>query len=256
MKFISRKLAALVGAFAMAATGPFIMSAQAGVVISGTRVIFPGQAREVTVQLTNAGESPALIQTWIDKGDPNAPLDKIDVPFVLTPVVFRLDPTKGQTLRLIRTGESLAQDKESLFWLNVLEVPPKAKAGTEANRLQLAFRTRIKVMFRPPGLVGEAEAAPALLRWEMVRDADGKGPALRANNPTPFVVNLGEVTLKSDGKAFAAGVGHVKPGDSALFPVHGLDSEVGGGAEVDYTSLNDWGGGVKNNQPLSAKAAR
>lgn len=254
MTFFSRKLAVMVVAWA--AAGLFVVSAEAGVVVAGTRVIFPGQDREVTVQLANEGESPALIQTWIDKGDPNEAPDKIDVPFVLTPPMFRLNPKKGQTLRLIRTQDALAQDKETLFWLNVLEVPPRAKAGEDANRLQLAFRTRIKVMFRPSGLAGQAEEAPARVRWELVRTADGKGQSLKASNPTPYVVNLGGVALKSAGQAFDAGAGVVKPGESTLFALQGFDMEAGVDAEVEFTSINDWGGGVENKQPLSAKANR
>ncbi|WP_390343812.1 molecular chaperone [Variovorax boronicumulans] len=252
MKLLSRKLAVI----ALAVVGMVTLRAEAGVVITGTRVIFPGQEREVTVQLTNEGESPALIQTWIDRGDPNEPPEKIDVPFVLAPAMFRLDPKKGQTLRLIRLKAPLAQDKESLFWLNVLEVPPKAKAGQDANRLQLAYRTRIKVMSRPEGFAGQAEEAPALLRWALVRTADGKGQALRASNATPYVVNLGGVALKSSGQAFDAGAGPVKPGESALFAVQGFDAQASPDAEVEYTSINDWGGGVPNRQPLSARETR
>ena len=101
-------------------------SAHAGVVISGTRVIYQAKEREVTVKLSNEGDAPALVQVWLDTGNPNAMPDESKVPFTLSPPLFRLDPKKGQSLRLIYTQEPLPQDKESLFWLNVLEVPPRA----------------------------------------------------------------------------------------------------------------------------------
>lgn len=37
-------------------TLPFCQNALAGVVVNGTRVIYPAQAREVTVQVDNVGD--------------------------------------------------------------------------------------------------------------------------------------------------------------------------------------------------------
>src|SRR3546814_9447820 len=44
--------------------------ANASVVIAGTRVVFPAANGEVTVRLNNNGEQPALVEAWIDNGDP------------------------------------------------------------------------------------------------------------------------------------------------------------------------------------------
>ena len=87
---------------------------QASVVIAGTRVIFPGQDREVTLKISNNGGAPALVQAWLDNGNQDSSPDTIDVPFTISPAMFRLDPSKGQALRIISTGASLAQDKETL----------------------------------------------------------------------------------------------------------------------------------------------
>ncbi|MDP9876457.1 chaperone protein EcpD [Variovorax boronicumulans] len=227
--------------------------AQASVVIEGTRVVFPGQEREVTLKLKNTGKQPALVQAWFDKGDPTVAPEKLDVPFTLTPAVFRLDPDKGQTLRIIYSKEPLAQDRESLFWLNVLEVPPKSD---DTNQLQLAFRSRIKLMFRPQGLPGSAEEAPAQVRWEVVPAEGGKGYALRASNPTAFHVNLGELELVVGGKRFDAGAGHVPPRGAQLFPIGGLNERPAGDARVDYGAINDFGGPVKGQRPLGAVPVR
>ncbi len=61
---------------------PFL--SRAGVVIIGTRVIYPETKKEVTVSLKNKGEQAALVQSWIDTGDPLALPEKTHVPFVLT----------------------------------------------------------------------------------------------------------------------------------------------------------------------------
>lgn len=212
----------------------------ASVVITGTRVIFPGENREVTVRLLNDGTTPALVQAWIDTGNAKQSPEQIAVPFALTPSMFRLDPGKGQSLRILYTGEPLPADRESLFWLNVLEVPPKAEGDDDANRIQLAFRTRIKVMYRPAELRGSAAMAADHLSWQIVPQHDGKGIVLKATNAGPYVVNLGAIELDANGRKYALRPGFVRPQDSATFPVQGLHA-VPAHTVVEFSAIDDWG---------------
>ena len=130
MKFPFRLAPVL--AFALLLT----QAAAASVIINGTRVVYPGNEREVTVKLDNHGTSPALVQAWLDDGDPKVTPENSDAPFVLTPPISRIEPHKGQTLRLMYTGKPLPQDRESVFWLNVLEVPPTPTDEGAKNYLQ------------------------------------------------------------------------------------------------------------------------
>ncbi|WP_204527071.1 fimbria/pilus periplasmic chaperone, partial [Citrobacter cronae] len=43
--------------------------AQAGIVIYGTRVIYPAEKNEIVLQLMNQEQSASLIQAWIDDGN-------------------------------------------------------------------------------------------------------------------------------------------------------------------------------------------
>ncbi len=56
------------------------MPAHAGIVIYGTRVIYPADKKEVLVQLMNQGNRSSLVQSWIDDGDSSLPPEKIHVP--------------------------------------------------------------------------------------------------------------------------------------------------------------------------------
>ncbi|KVD47578.1 pilus assembly protein [Burkholderia sp. ABCPW 11] len=226
------------------------MSANASVTLSGTRIVFDAGDKEVTIRLTNDGKLPALVQTWLDKGDVKASPDSIDVPFVITPSIFRIEAGKGQTLRIIHTGEPLPADKESLFWLNVLDVPPKASGSDTQNHLQLAFRTRVKLMYRPHDLPGNASDAPAQLKWAIAADAEHRA-VLRATNPTAYVVNLSGVALRANNKTFEAGVGYVRPGETATFPINGATgSDITAGTVV-YSSMDDWGASHANQATVS-----
>ncbi|PWK92975.1 fimbria/pilus periplasmic chaperone [Fulvimonas soli] len=218
---------------------------RADVVISGTRVVYPGQAREVTVQLTNNGATPSLVQAWLDGGDPKVAPDQSDAPFVLTPPIFRIDPHRGQTLRLMYAGSPLPQDRESVFWLNVLEVPPVPTGEAGKNYLQLAFRSRIKVFFRPPGLQGRANEAPDRLRWRVVRAPDGRGYALQCENPTPYHVSFSRIGLAAGGREYRHDKGGmVDPMASAVFPLEGLAAAPAPGARVAFDAINDYGANV------------
>ncbi|CAB3756035.1 pilus assembly protein [Burkholderia sp. MSh2] len=214
--------------------------AQASVVVTGTRVVFPGESREVTVRLMNDGNSPALVQAWIDTGNAKESPEQIVVPFALTPSMFRLDPGKGQSLRVLYAGEPLPADRESLFWLNVLEVPPKVEGNDDANRIQLAFRSRIKMMYRPAGLPGSAANAADQVSWTIVSKQDGRGVALKATNAGPYVVNLGAIELEAEGRKYVLQPGFIRPQDSATFDVQELGA-VPARATVDYSIIDDWG---------------
>ncbi|MDI5816928.1 fimbria/pilus periplasmic chaperone, partial [Salmonella enterica subsp. enterica serovar Cerro] len=67
-----------------------IMPAHAGIVIYGTRVIYPADKKEVLVQLMNQGNRSSLVQSWIDDGDSSLPPEKIHVPFMITPPVAKV----------------------------------------------------------------------------------------------------------------------------------------------------------------------
>ncbi|MCZ8690105.1 fimbria/pilus periplasmic chaperone, partial [Escherichia albertii] len=54
-----------------------VTPAWGGVYIYGTRLIYPEQKKEITVQLMNEGNRSALVQSWIDDGDTSLPPEKI-----------------------------------------------------------------------------------------------------------------------------------------------------------------------------------
>jgi chaperone protein EcpD len=218
-------------------------SASANVIINGTRVIYPGNAREVSVKLDNNGTDPALVQAWLDSGNPKVTPDKSDAPFVLTPPITRIEPKKGQTLRVMYTGQPLPQDHESVFWLNMLEVPPMPKGEAAKNYVQLAFRSRIKVFFRPSGLKGLADDAPKQLHFRVVPTEGGQGFSLECSNPTQYHVSFASAGVMVAGQLFVFDKGGmIAPNAKAAFPLKGLSSMPAAGTEVDFTTINDYGG--------------
>lgn len=244
MKFSPPLRTVLLAGFAAAFLGAGL-PAQAAITIANTRVIYNAPDKEVTVRLSNAGTAPALVQSWLDKGDPSASPSNIELPFVITPPVARVDPGKGQTLRILHTGGALPQDRESVFYLNVLEIPPKAADADGANKLQLAFRSRIKFFFRPQGLAGTAQEAPAKLRWKRVQN--GPQMLLEVTNPTAFHVSLALIEV-TGGARFDDGV-MVGPGQTLRVALNGAASGAPGGS-VHYRAISDYGGAIEGTAAL------
>ncbi|VEB57292.1 periplasmic chaperone protein [Salmonella enterica subsp. enterica] len=93
-----------------------ILPAHAGIVIYGTRVIYPAEKKEVVVQLVNQGEQASLVQSWIDDGNTSLPPEKIQVPFMLTPPVARVAAESGQQIKIKKMPNKLTgQQRKSVF---------------------------------------------------------------------------------------------------------------------------------------------
>jgi chaperone protein EcpD len=217
-------------------------AAQANVVIAGTRVIYPADQREVTLRLDNRSELPALVQVWVDDGNKDTPIGQLKVPFVITPVISRIEARNGQTLRLSYTGDSqLPGDKESVYWLNLLDIPPQSAKKQDANMLQMALRTRIKIFFRPGKLDADGAAtAISSLRWGPTSDG------LQAINNSAYYVNIASVTYSNAGRKFSSVEGGmVAPGQTQLFKFNAAGGDVPHGVQINYTAINDFGGETK-----------
>ncbi|MDF3931447.1 fimbrial biogenesis chaperone [Pseudomonas citronellolis] len=227
----------LAGAFT-ALCSPLV---QAGVTIDGTRVIYPAGEREVTVKLNNEGRTPSLMQVWVDRGDIQSQPQDADAPFLLTPPIFRIDPNKSQSVRLTFTGAALPKDRESLFWLNALEIPPLPKADGRSF-MQVAVRTRLKLFYRPAGLAGDLPSAVKQVDWQVVAVAGGY--ALRGKNASPYHVSYSALSLEQGGRRYDAGQGMIAPFSSHDFPLRGLAGKASGG-QLHYRWMSDYGVGAE-----------
>lgn len=210
-------------------------SAPAAVTLQGTRIVHDAsKGRDVTVRANNTGDEKALAQVWIDTGDDRARPEDVRVPFHLTPAAPRLlQPHQGQAYRITYaprpSDPALPGDRESVFYFNLLDIPPKPTDATEKNLLQFAVRTRIKLFFRPEGLTGEAADAAAALQWSAAHDA------VVLHNPTPYHVTLRRVATL-DGEELATDM--VPPFGTLRMP---LPSRVPVPSRVTYSWLDDYG---------------
>jgi chaperone protein EcpD len=212
------------------------LATNAGVIINGTRVIYNEGAREVQVQLENTDKSPFLLQNWIDDGQVDAMPADISVPFTLSPPISRIEAEGGQVLRVFYTGADLPEDKESVFWLNVLAAPSKSKSLESENFLQVAFRTRIKIFFRPKSI---SDISVTKTKDDLVVYKKNKG--LRIENPTPFHISISKISIEVGGKEFVSHSGMILPKQDGEFHFENK-AAFPSGSVVKIFYINDYGG--------------
>ncbi|MEB6336724.1 fimbrial biogenesis chaperone [Serratia rhizosphaerae] len=198
---------------------------QAGVIIGGTRVVYDGGKKESSLSISNPDKVPYLVQSWIDAGEDSA----VKAPFIITPPLFRLDDGQNNILRIVRAGGALPDDKESLYWLNIKSIPSAPK---QDNTLQIAVKTRIKLIYRPRGLEGSLNDAAQKVTWQR------NGNALQVSNPSPYYLTF--FNVKVNGVAVKDAT-MVAPRSSARFT---LPSGNSGGA-LTWQIINDFGGASK-----------
>ncbi|MDR8050292.1 fimbrial biogenesis chaperone [Burkholderia cenocepacia] len=233
-----------------AAAGVLLTAAfavQAGVVLNGTRFIFSGGDREMTVRLTNENSYPVLIQSWAGSIDKDESPDASTAPFVITPPISRVEAGKGQALRVLYTQAPLPQDKESAFMLNVLEIPPDAVANAGESMLKIAVRTRVKLFYRPASLPGSPATAPDQLTWR-VASKSGRW-VLNVTNPSAYHVSFSKIVLDASDHRYVIDGGMVAPGSTTEFPLQGM-SQLPSSGTVEFASINDFGATSERKQPL------
>lgn len=246
MKGVLKTAALMCSAFFLSA------AAYAGVVIEGLRVVYPSDARDVSVRLTNAGNTPVLVQAWIDDGDTRIAPKDAKSPFIIMTPIFRMEPSKQQTVRILFNGAgygSLPSDRESIFWFNALEVPPVTDDIKDKNYLQLAVRTRIKLFYRPAALAAGIGEAPTNSRWR-VRQT-GQGLSVTVENTSPYYLSLSGLTYQEGDKVLGTlNGGMVGPLSKAEFSLEkppasaGKNATKSTGKKIIVTLINDWGASI------------
>lgn len=237
-----RQLRPAIVAFTLTLWFMVVATAQASVVVTGTRVIFRGDAKEATLQLTNEDAFPNVVQAWVDAGDSSSLPDTAKAPFLVSPAVSRLAPGSGQSLRLIYTGAELPQDRESVFYLNVLQIPPRNMADAARSEMLLMLRNRLKLFYRPAAIAGSVDHLPERLRFSL--EGQGVSWHVLVDNPTGFHASFGAAVITMGGQQIKLRATMVPPYGTARWTPEVAGVLKGGAPELQAQLINDYGARV------------
>lgn len=217
----------------LAAGGPF---AEAAIALDRTRVIFDGEQSSVSLNITNKNkELPYLAQGWVEDAHGN----KITTPLMVLPPLQRVEPGEQSQIKIqaLPAAGALKQDRETLYYFNLREIPPKSK---KPNSLQIALQTHIKLFYRPAAIAMSQNAAPPQEQLTLSRQGD----QYVVNNPTPYYVTIVDVSTKKEGEGVRDFQPLMVPPKDSL-PLAVTVAEAGSTPVLTY--INDYGGRV----PLS-----
>ncbi|HID8810534.1 TPA: fimbrial chaperone [Enterobacter roggenkampii] len=196
--------------------------------LNGTRFIYEEGKKNISMEVSNGTKETYGGQVWID----NISQNDSDVFMVPSPPFFKVAPGRKQVLRLMNVNSNLPSDKESMFLINVQEIPPKPKLA-EGSVIAIAMNTQVKLIYRPKALVkGRQEAEKQLTAIRI----DGR---VWLKNPTPYYFAV--TKLKVDGKVVAIPKTQQKA-LTMLAPFSEVDTGLANSGKLTLVAINDWGG--------------
>ena len=218
------------------------------VVLNSTRVVFNDGGKETNLRINNDNPHPVLVQSWIE--DRQSTTTKIESSkyFIVTPPVYKMEQGTSQIIRIIKKSDDLPGNKESVFWLNVLEVPPSITGENTGNALRLAFKTRIKVFYRPKGMSSPTdEYLHEAITCSKTNSSNGS-EELECNNSSPYHLSFSSAKIKT-----VRGLKDITDKNLMIAPfgksrvdLEGADSA----SSLVYVLINDYGAAVSGELAL------
>lgn len=205
----------------------------AAITLDRTRIIFNGDQKSTTITIYNKNKDlPYLAQAWLE----NTQNQKNNLPFVVVPPIQRVEPNQASQVRIeaLPSLAQLPQDRESVYYFNLREVPPKSD---KANVLQIALQSRIKLFYRPSNLMmtsNEMINKP----WQAELVLIKKGNKLFAKNPTAYYTTIIGVKNSKNQPIDNFQAEMISPFSEQEFPVN--FNILGNNPTLTY--VNDYGG--------------
>lgn len=204
--------------------------------LGATRIVYDPQSSGATIAVINPQDYPILVQTQVYAEDKQS-----KAPYMVTPPLFRLDGNQQSRVRVVRTGGTYPEDRESLSWVCITGVPPKpedvwgqdrdgrTQAPKEATlEVQLRINSCIKLFLRPSVIKGDVSDSGDKIVWKR---EEGR---LKAINPTPYYMNVKDVKV---GGRSVENLDYIPPRGERLFTF-----PSGAAGQVHWKVITDYGG--------------
>lgn len=198
-----------------------------GVYLGSTRVIFPSLATSESLSVTNSSKKDTwLVRSWISLSDSDAEKNN---DFIITPPLYRLDPQSTINLKINRLSDSLPNNKESLFYINAMIIPPIDEKSKGNSKIQFSINNKIKMFYRPESINFQNKVDDAYNKISVKKELNG----FTLKNPTPYYITLTQIQ-NNENKNYEGFM--LSPfGSKHLTCVKNCNS-------VKFKSINDYGG--------------
>ncbi|KJV32933.1 fimbria/pilus periplasmic chaperone [Pantoea sp. SM3] len=228
-------------------------TATASVTLLGSRIIYPAPASSINIQFKNDDNIPYVIQTWFDDGDMDAEPQQINrVPFITTPPVFRIQPKSGQVARIVLSqSEKLPQDRESVYWFNMLQIPPTSQAAADKNAMTVMLRNRVKFFYRPAA-IGKPGNILNGIKVRTLSDPH-RGSGLQIDNAQPWHASFVAISIRMMGKNVECEPVMVAPFSTHTCWFSHTKQRLQGVGSVKLDAINDQGARISESYPINSQ---
>ncbi|TBL69131.1 fimbria/pilus periplasmic chaperone [Hafnia alvei] len=208
--------------------------ASAAIALDRTRIIFDGSDKAQSLSISNQNkELPYLAQGWIED---EAGI-KIQSPLTVLPPVQRIEPDEKSQIKIqaLPATSLLAQDRETLYYFNLREIPPKSD---KANVLQIALQTRIKLFYRPAAIIPTRTELDS--PWQNNLIMTRQGDSYQVSNPTPYFVTIVDAHMSSEKESKGKPFTPIMIAPKTSYPLGVSAASLGSAPTLTY--INDYGG--------------
>lgn len=226
----------------------------ASVTLLGSRIIYPGTANLIDIQYKNDDDNPYVIQSWFDEGDIDSQPQKINnIPFIITPPVFRIQPKAGQVSRIIFNQQTkLPQDRETLFWFNMLQIPPTNQiSSSPKNAMTVMLRNRVKFFYRPAA-IGKPKNILDGLKVHSLHDAQ-RGNGIEIINDQPWHASIVAISLSVAGNNYYCEPKMILPFSRQVCWLRSSKKRLQGVSKVQIDAINDQGARISESYPINSQ---
>ncbi|EFA4552979.1 molecular chaperone [Escherichia coli] len=201
------------------------IASSGGITLDVSRVVFDSQNNSQSFTMKNtSSQMVLLIRATANNYYSN---DNKDVPFFITPPLNRIEPNSDIQFRINKLDsiERLPKDRESLFAINVLAIPPKK----EKTEVQMALNTKIKLIYRPREINDPLTIEH--LQDKLILSKNKSG--IRIENPTPYFVTI--ANFKFNNLNTNRQPEMIKPFSDIILRENNINS-------MSFSIINDFGG--------------
>ena len=213
--------------------------AQAALALDRTRVIYADGEGIEKLKIHNPADADFLAQSWLTDQSGQ----KVSQPLIAIPPLVRVRSGRYTVLRIdnISPVNHLPQDRESLYYLHVRELPVTAKSsqvklGNTGGSIQIAIESIIKVFFRPTRLAEVKHVEHVTAKGTHIRFTDGK---VILENNSAFYVTYAELLYAPNDQADTFNA-------VMLAPYASQEISIDKRSEYYLSHVNDYGATVFN----------
>lgn len=220
----------------------FSIHANASMVLDKTRIIFPQGTVTEGLTMMNMNNYPSFVQAWIDKGDVNNFKQDSSSPFIIIPPIFNLGSQEIKSVKIIYDGRPLPTDRESLYWVNIYEVPAIKSGLTEKQYLLMSIKMQIKLIYRPETLKNGVDNARKAVDCSILND---HGYSLSCKNNSGYYISYNNIFVNLNNKNYTASASldlMIPPFSESQFSLNPTTiSFVKNNGNITFIAINDKG---------------